>query len=1003
MPEAVPVPNMPTFTVLIPHYSEKIILSLREIIREEGRNTKITLLEYLKHLHAFEWENFVKDTKVLADEALYLPDEEKSDAKVVNVRNLSSITQLHSQSISSAIADEKTETKHKIDDLPFYCVGFKSAAPEYTIRTRIWASLRSQTLYRTISGFMNYQKAIKLLYRVETPDLPNIQSSPSTNHNLTDLELDQMAKRKFKFVIAMQRYSSFNKEEKENVEYIMKAYPDLQIAYLEQESLTIEDTNDNDIKKENAFYSVLIDGNCPISHDGRRSPKYRIRLPGNPILGDGKSDNQNTALIYYRGEYLQLIDANQDNYLEECIKIRSVLGEFEETTPPDRSPYAQTESNKSPVAIVGAREYIFSENVGILGDVAAGKEQTFGTLTQRIMATIGGRLHYGHPDILNATFMTTRGGVSKAQKGLHLNEDIYAGMNAFQRGGRIKHVEYFQCGKGRDLGFGSVLNFVTKIGSGMGEQMLSREYYYLGTQLPLDRFLTFYYAHPGFHINNIFIMFSIHTFILMLFFVGATSMPLTLCETDNSTSETVLTSEECYNFTPIYEWLKRVMISIFSVISVSFLPLFLQETTEKGLFRAFSRLCKHMLSLSPFFEIFVTQTYTNAILNNLTFGGAKYIGTGRGIATTRLSFPLLYSRFADVSMYAGARLALILLFGSTVLWMPHLLYFWMTVLALIISPFVFNPHQFALIDFLYDYREYIRWLCRGNGKSHNNSWIGHCRSIRLRTTGIKKKQLEDSCKSNQAFHSKSRFMAVFFSELLVPFILATLCVFAYVYFHSFESANSIRLSHQSNTLLRILAISFGPILLNAGILVILFFVSLFGGCIASCCCGVKFGSTIAAVAHGWAVLNLIAFFELLYFLENWQFPSLLLGIIAAGFVQRFIIKLMTVALLTRELGEGQTNQAWWTGRWYGRNFGWYALSQPYREYVYKWHSLMLFWLRPKDQIQEPVYSSIERSKRRKVATMYGFLLISLFTAFLGLVVAPAIIKPQLKFKIPLLM
>jgi 1,3-beta-glucan synthase len=37
----------------------------------------------------------------------------------------------------------------------------------------------------------------------------------------------------------------------------------------------------------------------------------------------------------------------------------------------------------------------------------------------------------------------------------------------------------------------------------MGEQMLSREYYYLGTQLPIDRFLTFYYGHPGFHINNI--------------------------------------------------------------------------------------------------------------------------------------------------------------------------------------------------------------------------------------------------------------------------------------------------------------------------------------------------------------------------------------------------------------------------------------------------------------------------------------------------------------------
>ena len=60
-------------------------------------------------------------------------------------------------------------------------------------------------------------------------------------------------------------------------------------------------------------------------------------------------------------------------------------------------------------------------------------------------------------------------------------------MNAFGRGGRVKLTEYYQCGKGRDLGFGTILNFQTKLGTGMGEQMLSREYYYLGTQLPIDR------------------------------------------------------------------------------------------------------------------------------------------------------------------------------------------------------------------------------------------------------------------------------------------------------------------------------------------------------------------------------------------------------------------------------------------------------------------------------------------------------------------------------------
>jgi 1,3-beta-glucan synthase len=33
---------------------------------------------------------------------------------------------------------------------------------------------------------------------------------------------------------------------------------------------------------------------------------------------------------------------------------------------------------------------------------------------------------------------------------LHLNEDIYAGMNVFGRGGRIMHTKYYQCGKGCD-------------------------------------------------------------------------------------------------------------------------------------------------------------------------------------------------------------------------------------------------------------------------------------------------------------------------------------------------------------------------------------------------------------------------------------------------------------------------------------------------------------------------------------------------------------------------
>ena len=52
------------------------------------------------------------------------------------------------------------------------------------------------------------------------------------------------------------------------------------------------------------------------------------------------------------------------------------------------SPYSPgaPASDVAPVAILGAREHIFSENIGILGDVAAGKEQTFGTLFSRTLA-----------------------------------------------------------------------------------------------------------------------------------------------------------------------------------------------------------------------------------------------------------------------------------------------------------------------------------------------------------------------------------------------------------------------------------------------------------------------------------------------------------------------------------------------------------------------------------------------------------------------------------------
>nr|QCR99115.1 1,3-beta-D-glucan synthase [Grifola frondosa] len=991
VPEPLPVDAMPTFTVLTPHYSEKILLSLREIIREEDQNTRVTLLEYLKQLHPVEWDNFVKDTKILAEEsAMY-------------------------NGPSPFGTDEKGQSK--TDDLPFYCIGFKSAAPEFTLRTRIWASLRAQTLYRTVSGMMNYSKAIKLLYRVENPEVVQLFGG---NTDKLERELERMARRKFKFVVSMQRYSKFNREEQENAEFLLRAYPDLQIAYLEEEPARKEGGDPR-------LFSALIDGHSEfINESGRRRPKFRIELPGNPILGDGKSDNQNHAIIFYRGEYLQLIDANQDNYLEECLKIRNVLGEFEEYSVSSQSPYAQwghKDFKKSPIAIVGAREYIFSENIGILGDLAAGKEQTFGTLTARSLAWIGGKLHYGHPDFLNALYMTTRGGVSKAQKGLHLNEDIYAGMTAFGRGGRIKHTEYYQCGKGRDLGFGTILNFQTKIGTGMGEQMLSREYYYLGTQLPIDRFLTFYYGHPGFHINNMLVILSVQIFIVTMVFLGTLNDQLLVCK--YSSSGQFIGTTGCYNLTPAFQWIDHCIISIFLVFMIAYLPLFLQELVERGTGKAVFRLAKHFGSASPAFEVFSTQISSHSIITNLTFGGARYIATGRGFATTRISFSILYSRFAGPSIYLGMRTLIMLLYVTLTIWTGWVTYFWVSILALCISPFLFNPHQFSFADFIIDYREFLRWMNRGNSRVHQNSWIGYCRLSRTMITGYKKKRLGHPSEKLSGDVPRAGWRAVLFSEVIFPIVMATLFVIAYMLVKSFPDKDG---KQPPSPLIRIAIVSLGPIVWNAAILLVLFMFSLFLGPMLDTPFP-KFGSLMAFLGHSLGVIGMIAFFEFLWFLELWNVAHAVLGLIAVIFIQRAIHKVLISVFLSREFKHDETNRAWWTGKWYGRGLGSHAMSQPAREFIVKiielslWssdfltghlllflltppilipyfdrlHSTMLFWLRPSKQIRAPLYSIKQKRQRRWIVIKYGAVYVLAIGIFVALIVIPLVFRQSLTF------
>jgi 1,3-beta-glucan synthase len=277
---------------------------------------------------------------------------------------------------------------------------------------------------------------------------------------------------------------------------------------------------------------------------------------------------------------------------------------------------------------------------------------------------------------------------------------------------------------------------------------------------------------------------------------------------------------------------------------------------ERGTASAMIRLAKHFLSLSPIFEVFSTQIYSQAILSNMTFGGARYIATGRGFATTRLSFAVLYSRFAGASIYMGMRNLLLLLYATMAIFIPHLIYFWFSVASLCIAPFLFNPHQFSFSDFIIDYREFLRWMSRGNSRTKASSWYGYCRLSRTMITGYKKKKLGLPSEKLSGDANRASWRSVLFTEVFWPICEAAVFIIAYMFVKSFVDEKK----HQPpSPLLRILFIAIGPVAWNAVVLVTLFFISLLLGPMFEK--WEKFGSIVASIAHTFALFGIIAFFE----------------------------------------------------------------------------------------------------------------------------------------------
>ncbi|KAL5582519.1 hypothetical protein UlMin_014961, partial [Ulmus minor] len=249
MPQAPKVRDMLSFSVLTPYYKEDVLYSVDELNRENEDG--ISVLFYLNKIYPDEWTNF---------------NERMNDPKL-------------------GYEKERSES------------------------IRQWVSSRGQTLYRTVRGMMYYREALELQYFLESVD-------PAIPGTLEDLKAQKtvqeraqaLADLKFTYVLSCQVYGALKKSSDprdqscyNNILKLMLTYPSLRVAYID----TREERVDG--RARTVYYSVLVKGGDKLDVE-----IYRIKLPGNPpLVGEGKPENQNHAIIFTRGEALQTIDMNQ--------------------------------------------------------------------------------------------------------------------------------------------------------------------------------------------------------------------------------------------------------------------------------------------------------------------------------------------------------------------------------------------------------------------------------------------------------------------------------------------------------------------------------------------------------------------------------------------------------------------------------------------------------------------------------------------------------------------
>ncbi|GAB4831190.1 Callose synthase 11 [Ancistrocladus abbreviatus] len=693
MPHAPHVEKMMAFSVLTPYYDEEVIYG--SLMLQNPNEDGISTLFYLQKVYEDEWRNFMERMK------------------------------------REGLEDDKDIWTTKVRDL------------------RLWASYRGQTLSRTVRGMMYYHRALKMLAFLDLASEMDIgggrqelasYDSMMLNNHLNGLASNEIpptgnlnraasgvsllykghesgsALMKFTYVVACQIYGKMKGDPRaEDILYLMEKNEALRVAYVDEVHLG---------RDEVEYYSVLVKYDQQLK---REVEIFRIKLPGPIKLGEGKPENQNHAIIFTRGDALQTIDMNQDNYFEEALKMRNLLEEF-----------SKFYGIRKPT-ILGVRENIFTGSVSSLAWFMSAQEMSFVTLGQRVLANpLKVRMHYGHPDVFDRFWFLTRGGVSKASKVINISEDIFAGFNCTLRGGNVTHHEYIQVGKGRDVGLNQISLFEAKVASGNGEQLLSRDVYRLGHRLDFFRMLSVYYTTVGHYFNTMMVVLSVYTFLWGRLYLALSGVEKKAMSNTNNAAYGAMLNQQFV-----------VQLGLFTA-----LPMIVENSLEHGFLSAVWDFLKMQLQLASLFYTFSMGTRAHYFGRTILHGGAKYRATGRGFVVVHKKFAENYRLYARSHFVKAIELGVILivyaahspLAKDTFIYIALTISSWFLVVSWILVPFVFNPSGFDWLKTVYDYNDFINWIWYGSGVSTkaNQSWETwwYEEQDHLKTTGLWGKLME---------------------------------------------------------------------------------------------------------------------------------------------------------------------------------------------------------------------------------------------------------------------